>query len=123
MSRSSSKGDLVPKDITEILALQNKISKSRKKRDSSLSQTFGWFKGSKPKRIISNGQSRSGRLGGWTGECTTISQDADNHDASKGKSHSRCFWCLNFIVGSFIHLSPVFTRPWYFMVFQPVVTQ
>ncbi|XP_026785807.2 uncharacterized protein KIAA1522 homolog isoform X1 [Pangasianodon hypophthalmus] len=83
MSRSSSTGDLVPKDITEMLALQNKISKSRKKRGSSLSRTFSWFKGSKPKRIVSNGQSRSGRLGGWTGECTTFRQAADNHDVSK----------------------------------------
>ncbi|XP_047664026.1 uncharacterized protein KIAA1522 homolog isoform X2 [Tachysurus fulvidraco] len=88
MSRSSSTGDLVPKDITEMLALQNKISKSRKKRGSSLSRTFSWFKGSKPKRIVSNGQSRSGRLGDWTGECSTIMQDVDNYDVSKaGQKH------------------------------------
>lgn len=91
MSRSSSTGDLVPKDIMEMLALQNKITKSRKKRGSSLSRTFSWFKGSKPKRLVSNGQSRSGRLGDWTGECTTTRQDADDHDVSKGKSHFRCF--------------------------------
>lgn len=88
----------MPKDITEMLALQNKISKSRKKRGSSLSRTFSWFKGSKPKRIVSNGQSRSGRLGGWTGECSTIRQDVDNYDVSKGKSHFKCFLCVNFIV-------------------------
>ncbi|XP_053348733.1 uncharacterized protein KIAA1522 homolog isoform X1 [Clarias gariepinus] len=83
MSRRNSTGDLVPKDITETLALQNKISKSRKKRGSSLSRTFSWFKGSKPKRIVSNGQSRSGRLGSWTGERPFIRQDAENHDVSK----------------------------------------
>ncbi|KAI5621573.1 hypothetical protein C0J50_18982 [Silurus asotus] len=85
MSRSSSTGDLVPKDITEMLALQNKISKSKKKRGSSLSRTLSWFKGSKPKRIVSNGQSRSGRLGVWTGECTNIRQEVNNHDVSKGQ--------------------------------------
>ncbi|KAK3511460.1 hypothetical protein QTP70_009016 [Hemibagrus guttatus] len=90
--RSSSTGDLVPKDITEMLALQNKISKSRKKRGSSLSQTFSWFKGSKPKRIVSNGQSRSERLGGWTGECSTIRQDVDNYDVSKGPDKVRRPW-------------------------------
>lgn len=83
MSRSSSAGDLVPKDIAEMLALQNKISKSKKKRGSSLSRTFSWFKGSKPKRIVSNGQSRSGRLGGWTGECSIIRQNVDSYDVSK----------------------------------------
>ncbi|KAF4073908.1 hypothetical protein AMELA_G00248580 [Ameiurus melas] len=83
MSRSNSTGDLVPKDIMEMLALQNKITKSRKKRGSSLSRTFSWFKGSKPKRIVSNGQSRSGRLGDWTGECTTTRQDSDDYDVSK----------------------------------------
>lgn len=85
MSKSSSMGDLVPKDITEMLALQNKISKNRKKRGSSLSRTFSWFKGSKPKRIVTNGQSQPGILGGWTGECTNIRQDDENHDVSKGK--------------------------------------
>ncbi|XP_046690672.1 uncharacterized protein KIAA1522 homolog isoform X2 [Silurus meridionalis] len=85
MSRSSSTGDLVPKDITEMLALQNKISKSKKKRGSSLSRTLSWFKGSKPKRIVSNGQSQSGRLGVWTRECTNIRQEVNNHDVSKGQ--------------------------------------
>ncbi|TSK31413.1 hypothetical protein Baya_3523 [Bagarius yarrelli] len=83
MSRSSSAGDLVPKDIAEMLALQNKISKSKKKHGSSISRTFSWFKGSKPKRIVSNGQSRSGRLGSWTGECSTSRQNVDNNDVSK----------------------------------------
>ncbi|XP_043073367.1 uncharacterized protein KIAA1522 homolog isoform X2 [Puntigrus tetrazona] len=68
MSRSSSAGDLVPKDITEILALQQA---SKKKRGSSLGRAFSWFKGSKRKRSLSNGHSRSGGPCGRSGESTT----------------------------------------------------
>ncbi|XP_051519981.1 uncharacterized protein KIAA1522 homolog isoform X2 [Myxocyprinus asiaticus] len=70
MSRSSSVGDLVPRDITEILALQT----SKKKRGSSLSRAFSWFKGSKRKRSLSNRQSRTGGLCGQTGESATSKQ-------------------------------------------------
>lgn len=70
MSRRSSAGDLVPKDITEILALQA----SKKKRGSSLSRAFSWFKGSKRKRSLSNGQSRTGGPVGRSGESTTTKQ-------------------------------------------------
>ncbi|XP_042601041.1 uncharacterized protein KIAA1522 homolog isoform X2 [Cyprinus carpio] len=71
MSRSSSAGDLVPKDITEILALQQA---SKKKRGSSLGRAFSWFKGSKRKRSLSNGHSRSGGPCGRSGESTTAKQ-------------------------------------------------
>ncbi|KTF86468.1 hypothetical protein cypCar_00020681 [Cyprinus carpio] len=71
MSRSSSAGDLVPKDITEILALQQA---SKKKRGSSLGRAFSWFKGSKHKRSLSNGHSRSGGPCGQSGESTTAKQ-------------------------------------------------
>ncbi|KAA0710536.1 hypothetical protein E1301_Tti012618 [Triplophysa tibetana] len=70
MSRRSSAGDLVPKDITEILALQA----GKKKRGSSLSRAFSWFKSSKRKRSLSNGQSRTGDPGGRSGESTTTKQ-------------------------------------------------
>ncbi|KAI4896546.1 hypothetical protein NFI96_028694 [Prochilodus magdalenae] len=78
MSRRSSTGDLVPRDITEVLALQSKFSKGKKKRGSSLGRAISWFKGSKQKRSMSNGQSR-------TAECATIrGQGHANHDSSKG---------------------------------------
>ncbi|KAG9279745.1 hypothetical protein AMEX_G5292 [Astyanax mexicanus] len=83
MSRSSSMGDLVPRDITEVLARQSKVSKSKKKRGSSLGRAFSWFKGSKQKRSVSNGQSRSGSLAGRTGESTTVRQGLTNHESSK----------------------------------------
>ncbi|XP_072532130.1 NHS-like protein 3 [Salminus brasiliensis] len=83
MSRSSSMGDLVPRDITEVLALQSKVNKGKKKRGSSLGRAFSWFKGNKQKRSVSNGQSRSASLAGRTGECATIRQGQTNHESSK----------------------------------------
>ncbi|XP_051728129.1 uncharacterized protein KIAA1522 homolog isoform X1 [Ctenopharyngodon idella] len=79
MSRSSSTGDLVPKDITEILALQA----SKKKRGSSLGRAFSWFKSSKRKRSVSNGQSRSGGQCGRSGESATAKQMHASSEASK----------------------------------------
>ncbi|XP_051991285.1 uncharacterized protein KIAA1522 homolog isoform X2 [Xyrauchen texanus] len=81
MSRSSSVGDLVPKDITEILALQT----SKKKRGSSLSRVFSWFKGSKRKRSVSNMQSRTGGLCGRTGESATSNQIHASKETFKGQ--------------------------------------
>nr|XP_009292562.1 uncharacterized protein KIAA1522 homolog isoform X1 [Danio rerio]XP_009292563.1 uncharacterized protein KIAA1522 homolog isoform X1 [Danio rerio] len=81
MSRRSSAGDLVPKDITEVLALQA----SKKKRGSSLSRAFSWFKGSKRKRSLSNGQSRSGAPCGRSEENTRTKQIHASNDASKGQ--------------------------------------
>ncbi|XP_056336247.1 uncharacterized protein KIAA1522 homolog isoform X2 [Danio aesculapii] len=81
MSRRSSAGDLVPKDITEVLALQA----SKKKRGSSLSRAFSWFKGSKRKRSLSNGQSRSGGPCGRSEENTKTKQIPAINDASKGQ--------------------------------------
>lgn len=84
MSKSSSTGDLVPRDITEIMALQNKVSKgSKKKRGSSVGRAFSWFKGNNPKRNVSNGQGQSGSLGGLTGETTINRQFRDNPEAFK----------------------------------------
>lgn len=89
MSRSSSTGDLVPKDITEILALQA----SKKKRGSSLGRAFSWFKSSKRKRSVSNGQSRSGGQCGRSGESATAKQMHASSEASKGKQ--KLFSCFN----------------------------
>ncbi|XP_076864786.1 NHS-like protein 3 [Brachyhypopomus gauderio] len=88
MSRRSSMGDLVPRDITEILALQSKVSKGKNKRGSSLGRAFSWFKGSKRTRSASNGQSRSGSLRGRTVEGSIIRQTHTNQDCSKaGQKH------------------------------------
>ncbi|XP_057210843.1 uncharacterized protein KIAA1522 homolog isoform X2 [Triplophysa rosa] len=80
MSRKSSAGDLVPKDITEMLALQA----GKKKRGSSLSRAFSWFKGSKRKRSLSTGQSRTGGPGGRSGESTTTKQIHAGGEHCKG---------------------------------------
>ncbi|XP_065150633.1 NHS-like protein 3 isoform X2 [Paramisgurnus dabryanus] len=81
MSRRSSAGDLVPKDITEILALQASL----KKRGSSLGRAFSWFKGSKRKRSLSNGQSRTGGPCGRNGESTATNQIHDSGEPCKGQ--------------------------------------
>ncbi|KAL7829480.1 hypothetical protein AOLI_G00303650 [Acnodon oligacanthus] len=83
MSRSSSMGDLVPRDITEVLALQNKVSKGKNKRGSSLGRAISWFKGNKQKTSARNGQSMSVSLAGRTAECATIRQGHANHDSTK----------------------------------------
>lgn len=81
MSRRSSAGDLVPKDITEILALQP----GKKKRGSSLSRAFSWLKGSKRKRSLSSGQSRTGDPSGRIGGSTTTKQIQAGGEHCKGK--------------------------------------
>nr|XP_055075943.1 uncharacterized protein KIAA1522 homolog isoform X2 [Misgurnus anguillicaudatus] len=81
MSRRSSAGDLVPKDITEILALQASL----KKRGSSLGRAFSWFKGSKRKRSLSNGQSRTGGPCGRNGESTATNQIHPSGEPCKGQ--------------------------------------
>lgn len=69
----------MPKDITEILALQA----SKKKRGSSLGRAFSWFKGSKCKRSLTNGQTRSGGPCGRSGESATAKQIHASSEASK----------------------------------------
>ncbi|KAJ8334688.1 hypothetical protein SKAU_G00403270 [Synaphobranchus kaupii] len=62
MSGRNSVGDLVPRDITEILARESKTNKSKRKQGASFSRAFSWLKGTKRKGS-SNGQSRGGREG------------------------------------------------------------
>ncbi|XP_051948840.1 uncharacterized protein KIAA1522 homolog isoform X2 [Xyrauchen texanus] len=81
MSRSSSVRDLVPRDITEILALQA----SKKKRGSSLGRAFSWFKGSKRKKKIINGQSSTGGPCGRTEESSTSKQIHASNETFKGQ--------------------------------------
>uniref|UniRef100_UPI0037E86F82 NHS-like protein 3 isoform X2 n=1 Tax=Semicossyphus pulcher TaxID=241346 RepID=UPI0037E86F82 len=59
MSRRRSTGDLVPKDITEILAREARVQRGQKKSGSSFGQAFSWFKGSRKKKSIGNGLHRT----------------------------------------------------------------
>nr|XP_046274469.1 uncharacterized protein KIAA1522 homolog isoform X2 [Scatophagus argus] len=60
MSRRRSTGDLVPRDITEILAREARAQRGQKKPGSSLGQAFSWLKGSRKKKSIANGLNRTG---------------------------------------------------------------
>ncbi len=106
MSRSSSAGDLVPKDITEILALQQA---SKKKRGSSLGRAFSWLKGSKRKRSLINGHSRSGGPCERSGESTAKQIHASGDSKGKQKLLA-CFKCSVFIT-SFV-LPGLFLKNW-----------
>lgn len=55
MSRRRSTGDLVPRDITEILAREARAQRGQKKPGSSLGQAFSWLKGSRKKKSITHG--------------------------------------------------------------------
>ncbi|XP_041810894.1 uncharacterized protein KIAA1522 homolog isoform X2 [Chelmon rostratus] len=60
MSRRRSTGDLVPRDVTEILAREARAQRGQKKPGSSLGQAFSWLKVSRKKKSITNGLSRTG---------------------------------------------------------------
>ncbi|XP_035536853.1 uncharacterized protein KIAA1522 homolog isoform X2 [Morone saxatilis] len=60
MSRRRSTGDLVPRDITEVLAREARVQRGQKKPGSSLGQAFSWLKGSRKKKNIANGLNRTG---------------------------------------------------------------
>ncbi|KAM9339885.1 NHS-like protein 3 [Symphorus nematophorus] len=60
MSRRRSTGDLVPRDITEILAREARAQRGQKKPGSSLGQAFSWLKGSRKKKSVTNGLNRTG---------------------------------------------------------------
>lgn len=59
MSRRRSTGDLVPRDITEILAREARAQRGQRKPGSSLGQAFSWLKGSRRKKSAANGLKRS----------------------------------------------------------------
>lgn len=73
MSRRRSTGDLVPRDISEILAREARAQRGQKKSGGSLGQAFGWIKGNRKKKSISNG---SGYMDAKVG--------FRNHDHAKG---------------------------------------
>ncbi|XP_034090920.1 uncharacterized protein KIAA1522 homolog isoform X1 [Gymnodraco acuticeps] len=77
MSRRRSTGDLVPRDVTQILAREAKVQRGQKKPGSSLGQAFGWLKGSRKKKGLGNGLNRTG-IG-----VTDAKQGLQNQDPAK----------------------------------------
>lgn len=80
MSRRRSTGDLVPRDISEVLAREARAQRGQKKSGGSLGQAFSWLKGNRKKKSINNGlrhvvvggvdakvgfQNREHAKGGW----------------------------------------------------------
>lgn len=59
MSRRRSTGDLVPRDITEILAREARAQRGQRKPGSSLGLAFSWLKGSRRKKSAANGLKQS----------------------------------------------------------------
>ncbi|CAB1442955.1 unnamed protein product [Pleuronectes platessa] len=78
MSRRRSTGDLVPKDVTEILAREARAQRGKRKPGSSLGQAFSWLKGSRRKKTVSNGLTRT-----VTG-VTEAKLGLQNQDPAKG---------------------------------------
>ncbi|XP_072227266.1 NHS-like protein 3 isoform X2 [Leuresthes tenuis] len=77
MSRRRSTGDLVPRDITEILAREARAQRGQKKPGSSLGQALNWLRGSRRKKSIGNGLNRT--LSG----VTDAKLGLQNHDTAK----------------------------------------
>ncbi|KAK6327972.1 hypothetical protein J4Q44_G00036180 [Coregonus suidteri] len=88
MSRRSSAGELVPRDISEILAREGKAQRGQRKTGGSLGQTFSWLKGSKRKKNVSNGQNRMGSGIGTTEGNGTKHGQHQNHDSPKVQLHT-----------------------------------
>ncbi|TNN66725.1 hypothetical protein EYF80_023114 [Liparis tanakae] len=79
MSRRRSTGDLVPSDITEILAREARAHRGPKKPGSSLGQAFSWLKGNRRKKNLNNGLNRIA-VG-----VTDAKLGLQNHDSAKAR--------------------------------------
>lgn len=79
MSRRRSTGDLVPRDITEILAREARAQRGQRKPGSSLGQAFSWLKGGRRKKSIANGLKQSG-VGG-----VDVKTGPQSHEPAKGE--------------------------------------
>ncbi|KAM4631098.1 NHS-like protein 3 [Polymixia lowei] len=77
MSRRSSTGELVPRDVSEILAREARAQRGQKKPGGSLGQAFSWLKGSRRKKSIGNGVNRTG-IG-----AADVKLGYQNHEPSK----------------------------------------
>lgn len=82
MSRRRSTGDLVPRDITEILARE--VRAQQRKPGTSLGQALSWLRGSRRKKNVAGRHRHS----------TSVAENKlglQNHDASKGSVINYCF--------------------------------
>lgn len=89
MSRRRSTGDLVPRDITEILAREARAQRGQKKPGSSLGHAFSWLKGSRKKKSIANGMKQTG-IG-----VMDAKMGLQNHEPAKGEWVKMLRWYLN----------------------------
>ncbi|CAL8297723.1 unnamed protein product [Lota lota] len=79
MPRRSSTGELVPKDISEILAREARAHRGQRKQGGSLGQAVGWLKGSRKKK---NSLGNSVNGAGTTGTADT-KVECQNHAPAK----------------------------------------
>ncbi|KAF3707646.1 putative protein KIAA1522 -like protein [Channa argus] len=75
MSRRRSTGDLVPRDITEILAREARAQRGQRKPGSSLGQALSWLKGSRRKKSVANTSNQT--------NVTDAKSGLQNHDPTK----------------------------------------
>nr|XP_013998682.1 unnamed protein product [Salmo salar] len=83
MSQRSSVGELVPRDVSEILAREGKAQRGQWKTGGSLGQAFSWLKGSKGKNNVSNRQNRMGSGIEDTEGNQTKHRQYQNHNSPK----------------------------------------
>ncbi|KAL0961819.1 hypothetical protein UPYG_G00332110 [Umbra pygmaea] len=84
MSRRNSAGDLVPRDISEILTREGKAQRGQRKSGGSLGQAFSWLKGTKRKKNVSNEQIRTGSVIGVIEDKGTKHAHHQIQDSPKG---------------------------------------
>ena len=85
MPRRSSTGELVPKDISEILAREAKAHRGQRKQGSSLGQAFCWLKGSRKKKNAHG----NGVNGAGTTKATAADDKVEGQNHAPGKGEWR----------------------------------
>ncbi|KAJ3608963.1 hypothetical protein NHX12_023491 [Muraenolepis orangiensis] len=102
MPRRSSTGELVPKDISEILAREARAHRGQRKPGGPLGQAFCWLKGSRKKKKTSSGTSStcssiSNALNGvgTTGTAADTAEDCQNHAPAKEGPECKESFTLN----------------------------
>ncbi|XP_059900069.1 uncharacterized protein KIAA1522 homolog [Gadus macrocephalus] len=82
MPRRSSTGELVPKDISEILAREAKAHRGQRKQAGSLGQAFCWLKGSRKKKT-GHGNGLNGA--GTTAATADAKVEGQHHSPGRGE--------------------------------------
>ncbi|KAJ8268234.1 hypothetical protein COCON_G00134060 [Conger conger] len=109
MSGKNSVGDLVPRDITEVLARESKTNKSKRKQGASFSRAFSWLKGTK-RKSTSNGQSRGARAGAGESRVGKPTQLDPNSAKALGKEGEAQWRSLQHFAGDGKEAAHVFER-------------